>query len=207
MVKNLPAVQETWVQSMGWEDPLEKWMATHSSILAWRISWTEGLVSYCPWGHKELDRTEWLLPSLLFIGIISTASGLRTYTMGGSLKGWGTKYGLQALHSSGRSWELEVPSWLYGTVCVWGCGLGWGGVGFVVTVCLSLSYPFQGGHLFICWRCRSHSASFRISFRNNCSLLPIWCVHRMMGVQGPLCHHLGQAFFTICYIPLPQGNH
>ena len=41
MVKNLPAVQETWVQSLGWEDPLEKEMATHSSILAWRIPWTE----------------------------------------------------------------------------------------------------------------------------------------------------------------------
>ena len=37
MVKNLPAVQETWVQSLGWEDPLEKGKATHSSILAWRI--------------------------------------------------------------------------------------------------------------------------------------------------------------------------
>ena len=42
MVKNLPAVQETWVQSLGWEDPLEKGMATHSSILAWIIPWTEG---------------------------------------------------------------------------------------------------------------------------------------------------------------------
>ena len=40
MVKNLPPVQETWVRSLGWEDPLEKGMATHSSILAWRISWT-----------------------------------------------------------------------------------------------------------------------------------------------------------------------
>ena len=39
-VKNLPAVQETWVQSLGWEDPLEKGTATHSSILAWRIPWT-----------------------------------------------------------------------------------------------------------------------------------------------------------------------
>ena len=37
----MPAVQETWVQSLGWEDPLEKEMATHSSILAWKISWTE----------------------------------------------------------------------------------------------------------------------------------------------------------------------
>ena len=41
MVKNLPAKQETWVQSLGWEDPPEKEMATHSSILAWRITWTE----------------------------------------------------------------------------------------------------------------------------------------------------------------------
>ena len=40
-VKNLPAVRETWVQSLGWEDPLEKGMATHSSILPWRIPWTE----------------------------------------------------------------------------------------------------------------------------------------------------------------------
>ena len=41
MIKNLPAMQETWVQSLGWEDPLEKEMATHSSILAWAVSWTE----------------------------------------------------------------------------------------------------------------------------------------------------------------------
>ena len=40
LVKNPPAMQETWVRSLGWEDPLEKGMATHSSILAWRISWT-----------------------------------------------------------------------------------------------------------------------------------------------------------------------
>ena len=41
MVKNLPALWETQVQSFGWEDPLEREMATHSSILAWRIPWTE----------------------------------------------------------------------------------------------------------------------------------------------------------------------
>ena len=41
MVKNLPAMQETWIESLGWEDPLEKGMATHSNILAWRIPWTE----------------------------------------------------------------------------------------------------------------------------------------------------------------------
>ena len=41
MVKNLPAVQETWVQSLVWKDPLEKGTTAHSSILAWRIPWTE----------------------------------------------------------------------------------------------------------------------------------------------------------------------
>ena len=40
LVKNLPAMPETWVQSLGWDDPLEKGKATHSSILAWRIPWT-----------------------------------------------------------------------------------------------------------------------------------------------------------------------
>ena len=48
MVKNLPAMQETQVQSLRWEDPLVKGMATHSSILAWRTSWTEELVGYSP---------------------------------------------------------------------------------------------------------------------------------------------------------------
>ena len=41
LVKNLPAVQKTWVRSLSWENPLEKVMATHSNILAWRIPWTE----------------------------------------------------------------------------------------------------------------------------------------------------------------------
>ena len=51
--------QETWVRSLGWEDPLEKEMATHSSILAWRIPWTEELGGpQSPWGHEELDMTE-----------------------------------------------------------------------------------------------------------------------------------------------------
>ena len=40
-VKHLPTMPETWVQSLGWEDPLEKEMTTHSSVLAWRIPWTE----------------------------------------------------------------------------------------------------------------------------------------------------------------------
>ena len=60
MAKHLPTMQETWVQSLGWEDFLEKEMETHSSILAWKIPWMEELVSYSPWGHNESDMTEWL---------------------------------------------------------------------------------------------------------------------------------------------------
>ena len=55
LVKNLPAVQETWAQSLGWKDPLEKGKVTHTSILAWRI----------PWARKESDKTERLSLSLL----------------------------------------------------------------------------------------------------------------------------------------------
>ena len=54
-------MQEIWdtlVQSLGQEDPLEEEMATHSSILAWRIPWIEDLASYSPWGHKELYMIE-----------------------------------------------------------------------------------------------------------------------------------------------------
>ena len=51
MVKDLPAMQETWIQSLGWEDSLEKAMAIHSSLLAWRIPWTDH-------GVAESDMTE-----------------------------------------------------------------------------------------------------------------------------------------------------
>ena len=61
LVKNLPVIRETWVQSLGWKDPLEKGKATHSSILAWRIPWT-----IYPWGRKKSDMTEQL--SLKLIG-------------------------------------------------------------------------------------------------------------------------------------------
>ena len=58
MVKNPPAMQEMRDPSLGPEDPLEEGMATHSSILAWRIPWTKELGGYSPWGCKESDRTE-----------------------------------------------------------------------------------------------------------------------------------------------------
>ena len=57
-LKHLPAMWETWVRSLGQEDPLEKEMATHSSILAWRILWTEELGGLQSTGGKESDTTE-----------------------------------------------------------------------------------------------------------------------------------------------------
>ena len=56
-VKRLPAMREAWVQSLGREDPLEKEMATHSSILAWKILWSEEPAVYSPSGCKESDMT------------------------------------------------------------------------------------------------------------------------------------------------------
>ena len=60
MVKRLSKMRETWIQSLGWEYPLEKETATHSSILAWRIPGHGSLAGYSPWGHKELDTIEQL---------------------------------------------------------------------------------------------------------------------------------------------------
>ena len=61
--QNPPAMRETWIRFLGWEDPLEKGKAAHSSILAWRI---HGL--YSPWGHKESDMTEQFSLSVSYRG-------------------------------------------------------------------------------------------------------------------------------------------
>ena len=65
IVKYLPAMWEAWVRSLGWEDLLEKEMATHSSLLAWKIPWTEELGGLQSMGRKESDTTE-RLPFLYF---------------------------------------------------------------------------------------------------------------------------------------------
>ena len=71
-------MRETWIWSLGQEDPLEKGMATHSSILAWRIPGQRSPVGCSPWGHKELDTTEWLTLSL------SESTGVLTMSAGHS---------------------------------------------------------------------------------------------------------------------------
>ena len=59
MIKNPPVMLDTWVPSLGWEDPLEKGKATHSSVLAWKNPHGQrSLVGYSPWGCKESDTTE-----------------------------------------------------------------------------------------------------------------------------------------------------
>jgi len=69
MVKNLPAIQNTWVRSLDWDYPLEKGMATHSSILAWRIHpMDRSLAGHSPWGCKESDTTERLYFHFSFNG-------------------------------------------------------------------------------------------------------------------------------------------
>ena len=92
MVKNLPAMQETKVQSLGQEDLLEKGMATHSSILAWRIPWTEEAGGLQSWACEESDTTEPLTLSLSdcehslkpkpLLTVFSAAISAGTYTTG-----------------------------------------------------------------------------------------------------------------------------
>ena len=60
-LKRLPLMQETWVRSLGWEDPLEKEVATHSSILAWRIPWMEKPGELQSMGLQRVDTTEQLI--------------------------------------------------------------------------------------------------------------------------------------------------
>ena len=78
MVKNLPAIQDTQVRSLGWEDPLEKGMATHSSIfLPEEFHGQRSLVGYSPWGCKELDTTEQLTTPTLLIYNAVLVSGVQ----------------------------------------------------------------------------------------------------------------------------------
>ena len=73
MVKNLSAMQETWVQSLGREDPLEKGMATHASILAWKIPWTEEPGGLQSMGSQRVGHDERLSLHSLISMIITSA--------------------------------------------------------------------------------------------------------------------------------------
>ena len=95
LVKNLPAVQETQVQSLGWEDPLEKGMATHSSILAWRIPWTEKPSGPQSMGSQRVGHGDpWVgkfpwrsirLPTPVFLGFPDGSDGKESTCNAGDL--------------------------------------------------------------------------------------------------------------------------
>ena len=98
MVKNLPAMQETWVQSLGWEDSLEKGMGIHSSIFAWRIPQTEEPGRLQSMGGKELDMIVGLTVSLPLSEAVSFVSSGFTIGSGCSLMStW---------------WQVFFPSWV-----------------------------------------------------------------------------------------------
>ena len=109
MVKGLPAMQETQVQSLGQEDTLEKGMAIHSRILVWRIPWTdEAGRLHSPWGCKELDMTEQLSHTL---GNFLVAQ--RVQTLPAIHETWGRSLGWEdplekgmATHSSILAWKI-----------------------------------------------------------------------------------------------------
>ena len=107
LVKNLPGMRDTWVQSLGWEDPLEKGMATHSSILAWRIPWTV-LYIYSPWGRAK-SRAR--LSDSHLVGAVASLSRLLSGGPGlpssvrpaafSAGEGWGVR--------GGRAWVPPAP--------------------------------------------------------------------------------------------------
>ena len=101
MVKRLPPMLETLVRSLSWEDLLAKEMATHSSILAWRIP-QRSLVGYSPWGRKESDRTERL-------HLLSNGVGRRKAETAGEVCCWFLTVVFAFLHPRGLMILLPRP--------------------------------------------------------------------------------------------------
>ena len=144
LVKNLPAMWETWVWSLGWEDPLEKGKATHSSILAWRIPWT------IPWGCKESDTAEWLSLSFFWydkdcLGFPSGSAGKESTCNVGDL---GLISGLGRSPGEGKGYPLQYSGLENSMDCV----VPWGHKESDTTERLSLHFtslgPSTGGRSF-----------------------------------------------------------
>ena len=129
-VKNPPIVWETWVQSLGWEDPLEKRMATQSSILAQRNPGQRSLTGYTVHrGHNELDTTEWLSLSLSFVvlrrWLLDHIQGWQLVARrtnyqnegSGKLPAWWTHGDLGSVACTQRVWKLWALSLWRSQIC------------------------------------------------------------------------------------------
>ena len=106
MVKNLPAMWENQVQSLGREVPLEKKMATHSGSLAWRGSWTEEPGSYSPWSCKELDTTKQLTHTLKVALVVKNP-----FANAGDLRDVGSILGSGRSPGGGHGNPLHILAW------------------------------------------------------------------------------------------------
>ena len=104
-------MQETWVQSLGWEDPLEQCMATHSSIFAWRIPLPgqRNLAGYSPWGCKESDGTEQLSTAQLISGISSVTTWIHSTGI----------YGIWGMPKLPSGLEIYDSVDWYFALCLW----------------------------------------------------------------------------------------
>ena len=119
-VKNLPAIQETWVWSLSWEDPLEEEMATHSNILAWRIPWTEETGGLrCMKLQKSWTQLGWITTSITYSGPVKSLDWSRI------VNPWFTQtkkviprsanqdsHMLKQYRHYGKSWICPVIIWL-----------------------------------------------------------------------------------------------
>ena len=138
-------------------------------------------------GELLLSLVSWYLWMQALLAFRARCFGTPPPSPRGSVKSSDARCVIQTLFSSRRSWELGVPSQLYGPVP---------GVGFVVRVCLSLSYPFWYCEYFlICLICKSHSGSFWISLRGTCPLVSCTFSASMEGgrFKSLLYCHLGSS--------------
>ena len=111
-------MEEAWVQSLGQEDPLEKEMATHSNILAWRIPWTEEPGGYSPRGRKQSDMTEWLHFHVLSNSLKNINNG---EVLGFKLNWYGLTSHLSQFLDISNLWEIRHEFYLEKKEAMFSC--------------------------------------------------------------------------------------
>ena len=111
-VKRLPVVQETWVQSLGWEDPLEKEKATHSSTLAWKTLWTEEPGGLQSMGSQRVGH-DWATSFSVFSYFLPSVGGFFTLELQSCYLTWKCRQlGSKTRFSRGHKkvWKVKIPS-------------------------------------------------------------------------------------------------